>query len=97
MEFNSIHSHQDDTPRMHYTHGTESEGKMKRERNFEKKNSKKKNQKKIKKKIQKKNSKKKLKKKIQIILSLTEEENFKVKIEKKIEIEKQNQTNSEHK
>ena len=38
MEFSSIHSHQDDTQRMHYTHGTESEGKMK----IEKKNSKKK-------------------------------------------------------
>ena len=63
MEFNSIYSHQDDTPRMHYTHGTKSEGKMKKEKKIKKK------------KIQKK--------KIQIILSLTEEENFKVKIEKK--------------
>ena len=80
MEFNSIHAHQDDTPCMHYTHGTESEGKMKRKKKFKKKKFKKKNQ--------KKNSKKKFKKKIkkkkiQIILSLTEEENFKVKIEKK--------------
>ena len=56
MEFNSIHSHQDDTPRMHYTHGTESEGKMKRKKKIQKK--------KIQKKIQKKNSKKKIQKKI---------------------------------
>jgi len=59
MEFNSIHSHQDDTPRMHYTHGTESEGKMKRKKKFKKKIQKKKSKKKFK----KKNSKKKLKKK----------------------------------
>ena len=51
MEFNSIYSHQDETPRMHYTHGTESEGKMKREG------------KKLKKKLKKKKSKKKFKKK----------------------------------
>ena len=56
MEFNSIHSHQDDTPRMHYTHGTKSEGKMKIEKKSKKKNSKKKFQKK---KFKKKNSKKK--------------------------------------
>ena len=55
MEFNSIHSHQDDTPRMHYTHGTESEGKMKRKKNSKKKIQKKKSKKKFKKKIQKKN------------------------------------------
>ena len=55
MEFNSIHAHQDDTPCMHYTHGTESEGKMKRKKKLKKK---------IQKKNQKKNSKKKFKKKI---------------------------------
>ena len=33
MEFNSIYSHQDDTPRMHYTHVTlKSEGKKKIEK-----------------------------------------------------------------
>ena len=36
MEFYSIYSHQDDNPRMHYTHGTKSEEKMKIEKQVRK-------------------------------------------------------------